>query len=168
MLQSHCLTSPHRPFAINRGQERDGSGLRATANLSPHGISHRRWLVFNSLLSRAALLFTHVALTLLLSFYRYSFGRRASLWLQPRRKAYRRPPSARKAARGTCKHSLLTSPCPRLPQHAPTPGRLRSKINHRICSPLYPHFGLPPMRRLVRMHPCALSHRCTPTCEQNC
>ena len=139
----HCLTSPLYPFAINRGQEPAGHGPRATAKLSPlkfwlHGSLHRRWRVLNSLLERAALLFTHVALTLPLSFTRYPVGQRASLWLQTRHKACQRPPSAREAARSTCKHSLFTSPSPHLPRHAPTPGRLRSKINYRTCFPTVP------------------------------
>ena len=115
-----------------------------------HDSLHRRLRVFNSLLERAALLFNHVAvvaLTLPLSFNCYAVGQRAFLRLQSRRKACQRPPSARDAARGTCKHSLCTaSPSPRLPRHAPNPGRLRSKINYRICFPLYPYSGLPPMR----------------------
>ena len=115
------------------------------------GSLHRRWRVFISLLERAALLFTHVALTLPLSFNRYPVGQRAFLWLQPRRKACQRPPGAREAGRGTYKHSLFTAPSPRLPRHAPTPGRLRSKINYRTCFPLYPHSGLPPMRLFMRI-----------------
>ena len=147
----HCLTSPLYPFAINRGQEPAGHGPRPTAKLSPlkfwlHGSLHRRWRVFNSLLERAALLFTHVALTLPLSFNRYPVGQRTPLWLRPRRKACERPPGAREAARGTCKHLLFTSPSPHIPRHAPTPGRFRSKINYGTCFPLYPHSGLRPMR----------------------
>ena len=83
MSHLHCLTSPLRPFAINRGLEPAGHGPCATAKLSPlkfwlHGSLHRRWRVLNSLLERAALLFTHVALTLPLSSkinYRTCFSR---------------------------------------------------------------------------------------------
>ena len=69
MPHLHCLTSPLRPFAINRGLEPAGHGPCATAKLSPlkfwlHGSLHRRWRVLNSLLERAALLFAHVALSL--------------------------------------------------------------------------------------------------------
>ena len=151
MFHLRCLTSPLRPVAINRRHGPAGHGPRATANLSPlklwlHGSLHRRWRVFNGLFELAALLFTHGALTLPLSFHRYPVGQRGSLWLKPRRKACQRPPGLREAARGTCKHLRFASPSPRLRRHAPTPGRLRSKINYRTSFPLYPHSGLPPMR----------------------
>ena len=126
MSHLHCPTSPLRPVAINRGLEPAGHGPCATAKLSPlkfclHGSLHRRWRVLNSLLERAALLFTHVALTLPLSYTRYPVGQRAFLWRQPRHKACQRPPSAREAARSTCKHSLFTSPSPHLPIYRNTP-----------------------------------------------
>ena len=83
MSNLHCLTSPLRPCAINRGLEPAGHDPCATVKLSPlklwlHGSLHRRWRVLNSLLERAALLFTHVALTLPLSSkinYRTCFSR---------------------------------------------------------------------------------------------